>query len=250
MKAILRFNSCLTAVLLLMVSRAQTSGPYDPENWPPTVDPAKKVHYVVTDGGLPAPSGKWLRGSLQILTTGDQATANYAIGGHTGKKALSHCLNVADSRFTEWANVEVIDILVEVWGDTALFDESGQRIRYFTASRAHHADVGGTRPGSMAPDARTLAEEGVVIPPTRIGARGVVDEAALDALVQPMREPAVRRADLAAQIAAARRGGERWRELVARYGAAHLDGAVQDILGYAETRTRMALADKLSSPGR
>jgi len=112
----------------------------------------------------------------------------------------------------------------------------------YAVVRAHHADVGGARPGSMAPDARTLADEGVVIPPTRIGARGRVDEDVLDALVERMREPAVRRADLAAQIAAARRGGERWNELVTRYGAAHLDDAVQDLLGYAETRTRAALA--------
>ena len=111
----------------------------------------------------------------------------------------------------------------------------------YAVVRAHHADVGGTRPGSMAPDARTLVDEGVVIPPTRIGAVGRVDEDAVEALVARMREPAVRRADLAAQIAAARRGGERWNELVARYGAAHLDDAVQDILGYAETRTRAAL---------
>jgi N-methylhydantoinase B len=111
----------------------------------------------------------------------------------------------------------------------------------YAVVRAHHADVGGGRPGSMAPDARTLTDEGVVIPPTRIGSRGQADDDALEALVGRMREPAVRRADLAAQIAAARRGGERWNELVARYGAADLDDAVQDLLGYAETRTRAAL---------
>jgi len=112
----------------------------------------------------------------------------------------------------------------------------------YAAVRAHHADVGGTRPGSMAPDARSLADEGVVIPPTRVGEHGVLDEDALDALVHPMREPAVRRADLAAQVAAARRGGERWNELLARYGAARLGDAVHDLLGYAERRTRAALA--------
>jgi N-methylhydantoinase B len=112
----------------------------------------------------------------------------------------------------------------------------------YAVVRAHHADVGGKRPGSMAPDARTLADEGVVVPPTRIGTRSGLDEDVLDALVERMREPAVRRADLAAQIAAARRGGERWNDLVARYGAAHLDAAVQDILGYAQTRTLAALA--------
>jgi N-methylhydantoinase B len=94
----------------------------------------------------------------------------------------------------------------------------------------------------MAPDARRLADEGVVIPPTRIGAFREVDEEALDALVLGMREPEVRRADLAAQLAAARRGGERWNELLARYGAARLDEAVHDLLDYAERRTRAALA--------
>src|SRR5213592_3054365 len=40
----------------------------------------------------------------------------------------------------------------------------------FAASRAHHADVGGTEPGSMPATSRTLDEEGVVIPPTRLDA--------------------------------------------------------------------------------
>jgi N-methylhydantoinase B len=102
--------------------------------------------------------------------------------------------------------------------------------------------VGGHRPGSMAPDARVLADEGVVIPPTRLGAGGEADAAVLEELVQRMREPAVRRADLAAQLAAARRGGERWVDLVARHGAARLDEAVHDLLDYAERRTRAALA--------
>jgi N-methylhydantoinase B len=113
----------------------------------------------------------------------------------------------------------------------------------YTVVRAHHADVGGARPGSMPPGARTLAEEGVVIPPTRIAAGGGLDEEALDRIVAPMREPAVRRADFAAQLAAAARGGERWRELLARYGRAWLDAAVADLLDYAERRTRAALGD-------
>src|SRR5438876_359501 len=38
----------------------------------------------------------------------------------------------------------------------------------FAVTRAHHADVGGREPGSMPADSRTLGEEGVVIPPTRL----------------------------------------------------------------------------------
>lgn len=112
----------------------------------------------------------------------------------------------------------------------------------YAVVRAHHADVGGARPGSMPPGARTLVEEGVIIPPTRIAVDGELLEDVLEEIVVRMREPEVRRADLAAQLAAAARGGERWRELLARYGGDWLGGAVHDLLRYAERRTRSALA--------
>jgi len=112
----------------------------------------------------------------------------------------------------------------------------------YAVVRAHHADVGGTRPGSMPPGARTLAEEGVIIPPTRLAVDGEPIKEIVEDLVTRMREPDVRRADLAAQLAAAARGGERWRELLARYGDGWLERAVQDLLLYAERRTRAALA--------
>ena len=63
------------------------------------------------------------------------------------------------------------------------------------------------RPGSMPADSTTLADEGVVIAPR------VLDEAAIDELVAQMRQPAQRRADLRAQLAANRTGVERLREL-------------------------------------
>lgn len=111
----------------------------------------------------------------------------------------------------------------------------------FSVVRAHHADVGGSRPGSMPPGARTLAEEGVVIPPTRLLSDGRMDEELLERLIERMREPAVRRADLAAQIAAAERGAERWREMTVRYGRVPLENSVEDLMAYAEKRARAAL---------
>ena len=88
----------------------------------------------------------------------------------------------------------------------------------FAATRAHHADVGGAEPGSMPADSRTLAEEGVVIPPTRL------DEATLDALVAQMRNPDERRGDLRAQLAAQRLGARRIAELCARRGREEVAG--------------------------
>ena len=66
----------------------------------------------------------------------------------------------------------------------------------FAVTRAHHADVGGIEPGSMPADSRTLADEGVVIPPTRL------DDEMLDALIGQMRNPEERRGDFRAQLAA------------------------------------------------
>jgi N-methylhydantoinase B len=106
----------------------------------------------------------------------------------------------------------------------------------FTASRAHHADVGGPTPGSMPAFSHTLEEEGVVIAPTR------VDTEALDRLVAAMRNPRQRLADLRAQQSANRVGRLRLAELAERHGAAGLREGMAEILAYAERRTRAALA--------
>jgi N-methylhydantoinase B len=106
----------------------------------------------------------------------------------------------------------------------------------FAASRAHHADIGGPTPGGMPAFSRTLEEEGVVIPPTRAGA------AELERLVKQMRSPRQRLADLRAQQAANRVGELRLAELASRLGMAELQAGMEEILAYAERRTRTALA--------
>jgi N-methylhydantoinase B len=103
----------------------------------------------------------------------------------------------------------------------------------FAANRAHHADVGGPTPGSMPADSATLADEGVVIPPRRL------DAEAVDELVATMRQPAQRRADLRAQLAANRTGVERLEELHAR---GDLQAAMAETIDYAERRMRACLA--------
>jgi N-methylhydantoinase B len=106
----------------------------------------------------------------------------------------------------------------------------------FTASRAHHADVGGPTPGSMPADSTTLEDEGVVISPRRL------DEDAIEALVAQMRQPAQRRADLRAQLAANRAGARRLLELRERLGAAGLRDAMAETVDYSERRMRACLA--------
>jgi N-methylhydantoinase B len=106
----------------------------------------------------------------------------------------------------------------------------------FAASRAHHADVGGPTPGGMPAFSRSLADEGVVIAPTR------ADPATLERLAGQMRAPRQRLADLRAQAAANRIGERRLLELVERHGAELLRRGMAEILAYSERRTRAALA--------
>ena len=82
----------------------------------------------------------------------------------------------------------------------------GRELAGFSASRAHHADVGGRVPGSMPADSKTLDEEGVVIAPTRLAREGELDRDLLDELTEQMRGPRQREADLRAQLAANRAG--------------------------------------------
>jgi N-methylhydantoinase B len=116
------------------------------------------------------------------------------------------------------------------------------RLVAFAANRAHHADVGGRSPGSMPADSRTLADEGVVIPPTPIVQAGRLDEPLLDTITAQMRNPEQRRADLRAQLAANRLADRRICELALRHGATELAAGMDAVLDYAERRTRASIA--------
>jgi N-methylhydantoinase B len=107
----------------------------------------------------------------------------------------------------------------------------------FAASRAHHADVGAKEPGSMPADSHTLADEGVVIPPTRLTMDVLHD------LAGRMRNPPQREADLRAQLAAGRAGAERVDALVRRVGLDTVRAGMRETLDYAERRTRAKITE-------
>jgi N-methylhydantoinase B len=107
----------------------------------------------------------------------------------------------------------------------------------FAADRAHHADVGGRVPGSMPADSHTLEEEGVVIEPRPL------DDEVIAELAARMRQPSQRRADFRAQLAANRIGVRRVEELADRVGTDTLRAAMEEVLDYAERRTRACLSD-------
>jgi 5-oxoprolinase (ATP-hydrolysing) len=94
--------------------------------------------------------------------------------------------------------------------------------RFFVASRGHHADLGGTTPGSMPADSRRLDDEGVLLHPFRLVRDGRFDEARVRAVLaagpHPARNPDDNVADLEAMVAANRAGVRLVLELVEEQG--------------------------------
>jgi 5-oxoprolinase (ATP-hydrolysing) len=103
-----------------------------------------------------------------------------------------------------------------------VFDEAGGRLLFTVAARGHHADIGGTAPGSMPSDSRTLAEEGVLIDNFLLVSEGRFREAEFRALLTsglyPVRNPEQNLGDIKAQVAACARGAEALKRLMGVFG--------------------------------
>lgn len=106
-------------------------------------------------------------------------------------------------------------------------------LRGFVANRAHHADIGSETPGSM-PLSRSLDEEGMVIPPTRLVREGSRDDDLFRRLAEGTRSPDVMRGDLAAQLGANLTGGRRLEALLAQWGEKGFNRSLTALNDYAE----------------
>ncbi|WP_430937870.1 hydantoinase B/oxoprolinase family protein [Rhodovulum sp. YNF3179] len=107
---------------------------------------------------------------------------------------------------------------------TPVFDDAGDDILFWVASRGHHADVGGVAPGSMTPLATTVDEEGVLIDNFKLVEAGRFREAEIRDLLTdhayPARDPGQNIADLKAQVAANARGAAELRAMIGQFGLA------------------------------
>jgi len=111
----------------------------------------------------------------------------------------------------------------------------------FVVNRAHHADIGADSPGSM-PVSASLAEEGMVIPPTRLVAGGVLDRDVFEDILAGTRNRAESEGDFAAQLSANRAGAATLLALVTGMGHAAFTAALAALNGYAERLAGDALA--------
>ncbi|MER9750783.1 hydantoinase B/oxoprolinase family protein [Mesorhizobium sp. M0140] len=133
---------------------------------------------------------------------------------------------------------------------TPVFDDAQREILFWAASRGHHADIGGTAPGSMTPLATTVDEEGVLFDNFRIVDRGKFREKELETLLTdhryPARNPHQNIADLKAQIAANEKGVAELRKMVAHFGLDVVEaymGHVQDNAAESVRRVLERLPD-------
>jgi 5-oxoprolinase (ATP-hydrolysing) len=132
---------------------------------------------------------------------------------------------------------------------TPVFTPDGTRLG-FVANRAHHAEIGGKAPGSMPPDARSLAEEGVVISPRRLIRDGANPFEEIERLLTvdapfPTRRPGDNLADLHAQLAANLRGATLLEGLAETHGA----GVIRAHLETLARQSRDSLREHLDRSG-
>src|SRR3954453_8791651 len=166
---------------------------------------AQAAHIPVHLGSMPASVGAVLD-LLGPLRDGDVAIVNDPFAGGT--------------------HLPDITIVSPVLADGALVG--------YAANRAHHADVGGTSPGSMTLS-RHIDEEGVRIEPVLLYRAGQRDEALLSRILNAVRTPQERLGDLDAQLAANRVGETALRRTLEASGLEHVQRYGRALLDYAQT---------------
>jgi 5-oxoprolinase (ATP-hydrolysing) len=116
---------------------------------------------------------------------------------------------------------------------------------FYVGSRGHHADIGGTTPGSMPPFSTRIEEEGVQINNVRLVDRGTLREAEMLALLRsgtyPSRNPEQNMADLKAQIAANEKGLQELRKMVDQFGLDVVQAYMRHVQDNAEESVRRVI---------
>ena len=128
-----------------------------------------------------------------------------------------------------------------------VFLAGSRRPDFYCANRAHHADVGGPVPGSMA-GAEDVHGEGLRVPPLHLVRGGRIEGEVLALLRANMRNPDEREGDLLAQWATNRIGAERLESLAAEHGAAEVRARAAGLMDWTERLTR-ALVRSLPARG-
>ena len=138
--------------------------------------------------------------------------------------------------------------LPDVTTVTPVFEPSSGELIFWVASRSHHAEIGGKAPGSMPADAHVLGEEGVLIQNFKLISGGQERFGELRQLLTappyPSRSPDDNLGDIAAQVAANRRGQNDLLQLVAQYSLGQVQQYMQFMQQAAESKVRSAVRER------
>jgi len=128
---------------------------------------------------------------------------------------------------------------------TPVWDDAGGEVLFYVGSRGHHADIGGTTPGSMPPDSKTVEEEGVLIDNFLLVEGGRFREKETVELLTsgryPVRNVVQNLADLQAQIAANEKGVQELRRMVAHFGLDVVRAYMRHVQNNAEASVRRVI---------
>ena len=128
---------------------------------------------------------------------------------------------------------------------TPVFLEGASQPEFYVGSRGHHADIGGTTPGSMPPFSTSIQEEGVQINNVKLVAEGVLQEQTMLLLLAsgefPSRNPQQNMADLRAQLAANEKGVQELRKMVDEFGLDVVQAYMQHVQDNAEESVRRVI---------
>jgi N-methylhydantoinase B len=187
----------------------------------------------------------------QVIAMGDHMPVHLGSMPMSVAAALKQCalepgdIVMLNDPFRGGTHLPDITLVMPVYVSQATTPGRGRprhtRPGFYVASRAHHADVGGTYPGSMGP-CREIYQEGLRIPPVKIMRGGKIVADVLALLLHNVRTPEEREGDLGAQIAACQTGAERLREICDRYGVARAKHAAAELLVYSEEMMRAFLS--------
>ena len=119
----------------------------------------------------------------------------------------------------------------------------GDRLIGFVCNIAHHADIGGMAPGSMAGGMSEIFQEGLRIPVVKLFREGVLQDDLFEVLLLNVRVPEERRGDYFAQIAACRLGVRRMAEVVEHHGVDTVIESFEQLIVRTEARMRSAIAE-------
>ena len=105
-------------------TQAQT-GPFSPSDWPPTINTSATVDYVIIDPNAVFTTPAGWNANLILAGGGDQTYSGITLNGLFGDQMTSDNLNIADPNYAMFANVPVIDILLQVYGNSSLYNADG-----------------------------------------------------------------------------------------------------------------------------